>query len=78
MLYLTSSSKIRTAATQLQCEKCHNVQTIHRKRSKMREKNHHKHLYCFKCKETTKHIEVKEDVYLPGWLKESNGGDSND
>lgn len=44
----------------------------------MREKNHHKHLYCFKCKETTKHIEVKEDVYLPGWLKESNGGDSND
>jgi ssDNA-binding Zn-finger/Zn-ribbon topoisomerase 1 len=72
---MTSSSKIRTSATQLQCENCGNVQTIHRKRSKMKEKNHLKHLYCFRCKETTKHLEVKEDAYLPDWLRDKAMGD---
>lgn len=67
---MAAGSKTRIASTHLQCPECGNVQTIHRKRSKMREKYHVKHMYCWKCKEVTGHIEVKEDVFLPDWLRE--------
>lgn len=63
-------SKTRTAPTHLQCPKCNHIMTIQRKRSKMKEKNHIKHMYCYKCREVTGHIEVKEDVFLPDWLVE--------
>lgn len=63
-------AKRKFAATQLQCPECDNIQTIQRRQSKMREKNHIKHMYCWKCKETTGHIEVKEDIFLPEWLRE--------
>lgn len=68
---MASGSKTRTAETYLKCttEDCGNVVQIHRKRSKMREKNHVKHMYCFKCKETTAHVEEKEDLFLPEWLR---------
>jgi predicted RNA-binding Zn-ribbon protein involved in translation (DUF1610 family) len=67
---MASGSKTRTLSTNLQCPECGNTLTIHRKRSKMREKNHVKHVYCYKCKEVTGHVEVKEDIFLPEWLKE--------
>lgn len=67
---MASNSKTKTAETFLQCKECGNVTRIHRKRSKMREKNHIKHMYCYKCREVTPHIEVKEDIFLPQWLKE--------
>lgn len=67
---MASGSKTKTAATFLQCKGCRNVTQIHRKRSKMREKNHIKHMYCYKCKEVKPHIEVKEDIFLPQWLRE--------
>ncbi|AMQ66570.1 ribosome associated inhibitor A; zinc finger domain [Bacillus phage Shbh1] len=67
---MASGSKTKTAPTHLKCPKCNNTQTIYRKRSKLRGKNHIKHMYCFQCKETTGHIEVKEDIFLPEWLRE--------
>lgn len=69
---MASGSKTRTSPTHLQCPQCDNPVTIHRKRSKMREKNHVKHMYCFKCKEVTGHVEVKDDIFLPEWLKEDH------
>jgi hypothetical protein len=69
---MASGSKTRTSQTHLSCSCCSNVVSIHRKRSKMKEKNHVKHMYCWKCKETTAHIEVKEDVFLPEWLREES------
>lgn len=67
---MASGSKTKTKATYLECEVCQNVVTIRRKRSKMREKNHIKHMYCYKCKEVHAHIETKDDVFLPDWLKD--------
>lgn len=71
---LTSSRRVVTKQTFLKCSCCGNVNTIFRKRHKMKEKNHVKHMYCYKCKEITKFIEVKEDIFLPKWLqkKEAN------
>lgn len=67
---MATGSKTRTAPTHLQCPVCGNIVTIHRKRSKMRGKNHTKHMYCYKCQEVTGHIELREDVFLPKWLLE--------
>lgn len=61
----------KTAPTQLECPNCKNIQIIQRKRNRMKEKFHIKHFYCYKCKEVTGHVEVKEDVYLPDWLKDA-------
>lgn len=68
---MASGSKTSTIPTYLECSCCKNVQQIHRKRSKGREKNHIKHMYCYRCKETTAHIEKKEDLFLPEWLRDS-------
>ena len=64
-----AGARTKTKDTYLECEVCKNIATIRRKRHKMRENNHTKHMYCFKCKETTAHIEKKEDLFLPDWLK---------
>ena len=69
---MASGSKTRTAQTFLKCSCCDNVNPIFRKRSKMREKHHIKHMYCYKCKEITAHVEVREDVFLPKWLRDDN------
>jgi hypothetical protein len=68
---MASGSKTRTTQTFLKCE-CGNINPIFRKRSKMKEKNHLKHMYCYKCKEVKAHYEVKEDIFLPSWLKEQD------
>lgn len=67
---MASGSRTRTASTHLECPECNNVVTIHRKKSKMKSKNHTKHLWCFKCKKMTGHIEVKDEAFLPDWLKD--------
>lgn len=69
---MTVGSKTRTAQTFLQCSCCGNINPIFRKRSKMKAKNHIKHLYCYKCKEVTAHVEVKEEAFYPEWVKELN------
>lgn len=69
---MAAGSRTRTAETYLTCPECGNVTTIHRKRSRMREKNHIKHMWCFRCKEVTGHIEVKDDVFLPDWLRKES------
>ena len=69
---MTVGSKTRTAQTFLQCSCCGNINPIFRKRSKMKGKNHIKHMYCYKCKEVTAHVEVKEEAFYPEWVKEMN------
>jgi Fe2+ or Zn2+ uptake regulation protein len=46
----------------LKCEKCGSVMPIPRKRGEKREKNHLKHLWCYKCKETTEFRENSIDL----------------
>lgn len=29
-------------------------------------------MYCYKCKEVTAHVEVKEEAFYPEWVKELN------
>jgi hypothetical protein len=36
----------------------------------MKEYDHTKHMYCFKCKEITAHIEKGEEIFYPQWIKE--------
>jgi hypothetical protein len=69
---MASGSKTRTATTHLECDCCKNLVTIQRKKSKQKDKGHIKHMYCYKCKETTAHIEVKEDIFLPTWLRSTD------
>ena len=67
---MASGPKTITKTTYLECDECGNVVTIHRKKHKMREKDHVKHMYCFKCKDRTAHIETKDDLFLPEWLRD--------
>jgi hypothetical protein len=69
---MASGSKTRTTQTFLKCDCCGNVNPIFRKKSKQRDKGHLKHMYCYKCKEIKAHLEVKEDAFLPEWLKSDN------
>jgi competence CoiA-like predicted nuclease len=46
--------------TRMFCPKCGNIQIIFRKTSKQRKFGHYKNLYCYKCKETHNHIELKD------------------
>lgn len=65
-------SKTRTAQTFLQCSCCENINPIFRKRSKMKKKNHIKHMYCPVCMDVRAHVEVKEEAFYPEWVKELN------
>ncbi|MBQ4263130.1 MAG: hypothetical protein IJB83_02660 [Bacilli bacterium] len=49
-----------TKICMLKCLKCANVQTIRRRKSRLKKDGHIKHLWCWKCKERTKHLEEKE------------------
>lgn len=69
-----SAGSVKTVGTELECTQCGNVAPIQRKKGKQREKGHTKHMYCWKCKDTTAHTEVKEDAFLPDWWKEVNEG----
>ena len=56
--------------TSLKCTICDSVNTIWRKRSKMKKKSHTKHMYCVKCMTDTAHTELRLDNELPAWLRE--------
>ena len=45
--------------TFLECEICGNKTSIQRRMANQKKKGHIKHLYCYKCKERTPHIELK-------------------
>ena len=44
----------------LRCLKCKNIQTIFRRKGKLREIGHYKHIYCIYCKKRTRHVEIDE------------------
>lgn len=67
---MASGSRTRTAKTYLECPECKNIQTIHRKKGKMKEKHHTKHMWCPYCQEVTGHIEVKDEAFFPAWIQE--------
>lgn len=48
----------------LQCPSCLNVVQIPRPKGLRREDNHVKHMWCFKCKEETGHIEQRQEFNL--------------
>lgn len=50
----------KTAISNFYCLGCLNKIPLARKKSKMREKEHLKSLYCFKCKMEINHYEVRE------------------
>ena len=55
----------KTNRTDLVCTKCGNIATIQRKNGSARKVGHVKDLYCYVCKEITKHYEVKDiDLFL--------------
>lgn len=59
----------RTVSTKLKCEECGNTQTIQRRVSRQKAKNHLKHMYCpSTCLEVTGHLEIKGDADLPQWI----------
>lgn len=59
-----------TQQTSLECTICGSVNTIWRKRSKMKKKSHTKHMYCVKCMTDTAHTELRLENELPAWLRE--------
>ena len=56
----------------LKCTVCGNVDTIQRTNHRNRETGHIKHIYCFKCRDTTAHEELSEfaESYKGEWGKE--------
>ena len=44
----------------LRCAVCDHETFIWRRRSRLKEKGHVKHLWCTNCKETTPHVEVRD------------------
>ena len=42
----------------LMCAECDAVQTIRRKKNKLKKVGHKKHLYCVKCEKKTLHVEM--------------------
>lgn len=51
-------SRFNTNGTDLVCLTCGNVDTIQRKKSRLKEVGHIKTLYCYSCMKRTKHYEV--------------------
>jgi ribosomal protein L33 len=43
----------------LYCSECGTRNTIFRKSSRLKGKEHIKHMYCFVCKKRTAHVEVR-------------------
>jgi len=59
---------VKMETSKLICEECGTEMLIPRKRGQRREKGHVKHMYCYKCKETTAFIEgVAKDDTMQFW-----------
>jgi hypothetical protein len=67
---MASGARTRTKQTFLQCPCCGTVTTIHRKIGKLKELQHVKDLWCWRCKKEQKFLEVKETVFIPKWVDE--------
>ena len=52
--------KAKTKRTELVCLQCGNIVVIHRIISHKRCVGHIKDLWCYKCKDTTKHYEIQD------------------
>lgn len=63
--------KLTYVDTYLECCECGNILKIWRYYSRQKEVGHIKHMYCYKCKETTPHKELK---YLWGVPKDRYKG----
>ena len=50
----------KLAQVTLECCECGNRQTIWRKRSRLKEPRHVKHLWCVECRGRTAHMEVRD------------------
>ena len=46
--------------THLKCSVCEETVTIYRRKGYEKKYGHTKHMYCYKCKEETAHIEIKQ------------------
>lgn len=44
----------------LRCASCDDEMFIWRKKSRLKEKDHVKHLWCANCKQRTPHVEVRD------------------
>lgn len=67
---MASGARTRTKQTFLQCPCCGTVTSIHRKIGKLKEVDHIKDLWCYKCQDITKQVEVKERAFIPTWIAE--------
>lgn len=47
----------------LRCQVCGSVDVIWRRKCRLKEKGHVKHLWCFECQERTAHVEIKEETW---------------
>lgn len=56
--------KTATVRSELVCFECGGIITISRKTHRQRNKYHIKDIFCFKCEEVTKHIELKDGDML--------------
>ena len=45
----------------LRCAACDELSFIWRRKSKLKEKNHVKHMWCANCRQVTPHVEVRDD-----------------
>ena len=54
-----SNTRRTTISSDLICSECGSKMIIPRNLNNRREKYHIKDIYCYKCKKTTKHIEVE-------------------
>lgn len=48
------------AEVRLRCQNCGNETMIWRRKGRLKEPNHVKHLWCFKCRDRTAHVEVRD------------------
>lgn len=50
-------------STRLFCPRCGTIHTIFRKTAKQKKAGHYKNFYCYKCKTTHNHIELRDYNY---------------
>lgn len=51
----------RMRQVKLRCEECGCESYIWRRESRLKEPKHKKHYWCRRCRERTRHVEVRED-----------------
>lgn len=62
--------KQSTIETKLYCPHCGTIHSIFRKTCKQKKAGHYKKFYCYKCRDTHNHIELKDCLYSEKELQE--------